>query len=61
MRGLGIGLMGLGVLLLLAAFAPQHENASLQYALVALGPCVSGLGAWLRQEAGAAGAKPRRS
>jgi hypothetical protein len=51
MRGIGIGLMALGALLVLAAFAPQVKGAGLQYGLTALGPCVGGLGAWLKQEA----------
>ncbi len=51
MRGLGFGLMGVGVLIVVAAFAPQLQNDTLRYALTALGPCVGGLGAWLKQEA----------
>jgi hypothetical protein len=51
MRALGFALMGLGVLIVVAAFAPQLHSDSVRYALTALGPCVGGLGAWLKQEA----------
>lgn len=56
MRGLGIALMGLGVLIVLAAFAPPLQNDTVRYALTALGPCVGGLGAWLKQGADGASA-----
>ncbi|HEY8121337.1 MAG TPA: hypothetical protein VII78_08465 [Myxococcota bacterium] len=59
MRHLGIALMGLGGLLVVAAFVPHLHNDVLKYVLTGLGPCVGGLGAWLKQEAegGAARAK----
>ena len=55
MRAFGIGLIGLGVLILLAAFAPQLQSFALKYALTALGPCVGGLGFWLKQRAESGG------
>jgi hypothetical protein len=58
MRVLGFALMGAGLLIVLAAFAPQLNDDTLRYALTALGPCVGGIGAWLRQAAsGSASAK----
>jgi hypothetical protein len=60
MRSAGFGLMGLGVLIVVAAFAPQIEEDALRYAMTALGPCVGGLGAWLKQEADR-GESPQRS
>jgi hypothetical protein len=50
MRVLGFALMGVGLLIVLAAFAPQVHDDTLRYALTALGPCMGGLGAWLKQE-----------
>jgi len=51
MRALGIALIPLGALIMLAAFAPQVKSAALQYGMTAIGPCIGGLGAWLKQEA----------
>jgi uncharacterized membrane protein YiaA len=51
MQALGIALMGVGVLMVGLAFAPQIENEMLRYGLTFLGPCVGGVGAWLRQRA----------
>ena len=51
MRALGTVLMGVGVLMVGAAFAPQIQNEMLSYGLALSGPCVGGVGAWLRQRA----------
>jgi hypothetical protein len=52
MRAAGFVLMGVGVLIVGAAFLPQVSDDTLRYALAAIGPCIGGLGAWLVQEAG---------